>query len=258
MKIFKYGEDSQQYCQLFRPDNKQIVPVLIVIHGGYWKDSHSLDSYATKRIVEYFADKGIAVWNVEYRRMNAFGDNHSAPWPTSLLDVAMAVDYLKTIERSEYLDLENITIVGHSAGGHLATWCASRKNINKESPLYHNDPLKIKHAISISGVVDLRRSEDLGQPEQVTKLLSGNNFQIASRLRDSNPLELLDSKVNYHFLHGTEDEEVSINQLSSIEQNSNILIDRLKGKDHFNFFPGFTSDLRCWNKITDLIQSTLT
>ena len=258
MKIFKYGDDSQQYCQLYRPNNKQIMPVLIVIHGGYWKDSHSLDSYVTKRIVEYFADENIAVWNVEYRRMNAFGDNHSAPWPTSLLDVAMAVDYLRTIEKSECLDLKNITIIGHSAGGHLAAWCASRKNINQESPLYQSDPLKMKSAISISGVLDLRRPEDLGQPEQITKLLSGQNFQTLFRLRDSNPVELLDLEVNYHFIHGSEDEEVSINQLSSIEHNSNILIDRLEGKDHFNFFPGFTSDLRCWNKIIDLIQSTFT
>ena len=151
MNIYKYGVDSQQYGQLIRPQNDAYLPVVIVIHGGYWKDNHSLDTYPTKQIVEYLADKSVAVWNLEYRRMNSMGPNITAPWPTIFSDVAQGIDFLTTFATEHKLDLSNVLIIGHSAGGHLATWAASRGMIDKNSALYKAEYLAIKTVIAIAG-----------------------------------------------------------------------------------------------------------
>jgi acetyl esterase/lipase len=60
--------------------------------------------------------KGIATWNIEYRRLGQAGSG----WPGTYLDVGRGVDYLRTIAEQNHLDLTRVIVVGHSAGLHLA------------------------------------------------------------------------------------------------------------------------------------------
>ncbi|WP_339685253.1 alpha/beta hydrolase [uncultured Pseudoalteromonas sp.] len=260
MKIYKYGSDSQQYGQFFRPNSEVSVPVVIVIHGGYWKDNHSLDTYPTKHIVEYLLGLNVAVWNVEYRRMNSMGPNITAPWPTIFSDVAQGVDFLTTIAEQEKIDLKQVMIIGHSAGGHLATWAASRAMIDKQSELYNNASLAINTVISISGVLELRTAADLGQPLQIEKLLGGQFTRDHCRVKNANPSQLINNKVNYIIIHGDSDEEVSINQAASFVENShssNVLLHVLKGIGHFQMFPSFNKDLQSWQLVQQIITQNL-
>ena len=45
-------------------------------------------------------------------------------YPGTLEDVAAAIDHLAELD--EPLDLGDVTLVGHSAGGHLALWAVGR------------------------------------------------------------------------------------------------------------------------------------
>ena len=257
MNIYKYGVDSQQYGQLIRPQNDAYLPVVIVIHGGYWKDNHSLDTYSTKQIVEYLADKSVAVWNLEYRRMNSIGPNITAPWPTIFSDVAQGIDFLTTLAIQHKLDLTNVIIIGHSAGGHLATWAASRAMIDKNSALYSADNLIIKSVISIAGVLDLRRSSDLGQPLQIVKLLGGKFADEHSRIKNCNPAQLIDNSVKYIIMHGDKDKEVDIKQATRFYNDSNknnVELYILKDVDHFTMFPSFNKNLHSWQLLQHIIR----
>jgi len=259
VNIYKYGDDSQQYGQLIRPKNNHYLPVVIVIHGGYWKDNHSLDTYPTKHIVEYLKGFNIAIWNLEYRRMNSLGANVTAPWPSILNDVGEGVDFLSSLAEQHKLDLSKMTLIGHSAGGHLATWAASRAMINPCSILYKPNYLTIKSVISIAGVLDLRRAEDLGQPEQIIKLLNKNN-NIKTSVANSNPAQLVDANVRYIIVHGDMDKEVNINQaLSFIECAclSKVVLHILKEDDHFTMFPGFAKNQRSWEQLKKIIYTEL-
>lgn len=99
-------------------------PVAVLIHGGCFKAA-----YATLRDLAPMADAlkatGIATWNIEYRWLGEPGGG----WPGTYLDVGRAVDHLRALAGQHPLDLGRVVVVGHSAGGHLATWAAARARV---------------------------------------------------------------------------------------------------------------------------------
>ncbi|WP_162242938.1 alpha/beta hydrolase [Sphingomonas sp. Leaf412] len=120
----RYGTDDLRMGELRLPAGKGPFPVAILIHGGCW--TASFDTYrGTTPLAEALRRRGIAVWNVEYRRVGDPG----AGWPGTFEDVAAAVDHLPKLAKRHPLDLKRVTIVGHSAGAHLALWAASRAKL---------------------------------------------------------------------------------------------------------------------------------
>jgi acetyl esterase/lipase len=89
---FSYGADANQFGDLRLPSGAGPHPVAILIHGGCFKAE-----YATLRDLAPMADrlkaKGIATWNIEYRRLAQTGGG----WPGTYLDVGTAVDSLRSI-----------------------------------------------------------------------------------------------------------------------------------------------------------------
>jgi acetyl esterase/lipase len=151
LKLF-YGSHEDQFGHLYRPADEIDRPVLIVIHGDS-KDDHTPGSYATKVIVEKFKTSGAAIWDLEYRRMNAYGDNTKAPWPAVFEDIGAGIDYLRTIAKTQHLDLDRILVAGPSAGGNFAAWAASRKSTSHSNDLRCEDPLIPTRIVSIAGLL---------------------------------------------------------------------------------------------------------
>lgn len=224
-KTLFYGSDGQQFGHLYKPEPKinfaESMPVVIVIHGGYWKDNHSLDTYATIAIVDYLQGFDVAIWNLEYRRMEAVGENRKAPWPTTFKDVADGIDHLRTIADEENLDLKRILLIGHSAGGHLATWAASRHNIAADSVLYQESPLSIQSVISIAGILNLFAGNDIDQPEQIQRLMDGSIEAKVDRYLACDPSTLYSPDINLTLVHGQQDTCVSIAQAEHYFANAN-------------------------------------
>ena len=55
-------------------------------------------------------------------------------WPTTLDDVAAAMDHLTFLADEHGLDLERVAVAGHSAGGHLAHWLGTRSQLPDDAP----------------------------------------------------------------------------------------------------------------------------
>ena len=261
MKTYNYGSDEAQFAHLYKPDSPiKPMPIVCVIHGGYWKDNHDLNSYATSSIVKYLVTKGIAVWNIEYRRMETLGDNTQAPWPSTLEDVANAIDYLRDVAEQEQLNLSQFSVIGHSAGGHLALWAASRKNISPNSSLFKVNALEVKSVLSIAGVVELRAPEDLDQPVQIEKLMGGKYNELPDRYSASNPAELIPDNVKVRLMHGTNDPTVSVQQALRYKKlaKNKAEVTLLEGADHFSMLPhdGQWNELH-WLSLTSLIDQML-
>lgn len=238
-----YGTDSEQFGDLYLPDNHShqtnLFPVIILIHGGYWKDNHDLNSYATSELIPVLVASGWAVWNIEYRRMDSEGDNVKAPWPSVFVDVASAVDALRLFADEYSLDTLNVSVIGHSAGGCLALWAASRRQIIVASPLYDPRPLKIKNAVSIGGVLCLTHPEDLCQPKQIIRLMGGTTKDWPERYSTCDPAQLYDPSVQTLVIHGEKDQTVNVRQALRYTETApnNIQLEIWSNADHFSMLP---------------------
>jgi acetyl esterase/lipase len=184
-----YGTDVNQFGELRIPSGAGPHPVAILIHGGCWKAEYSnLKDLAP--MADALKAKGIATWNIEYRRLGQAG----AGWPGTYLDVGHAVDQLRTIAVANHLDLGHVVLVGHSAGGHLAMWAAARSRLPKSSPLYVRDPLPIRGVVDLAGVADMEAYlpyERLCQGAVVEQLLGGTPAEVPEHYAQASAIKML-------------------------------------------------------------------
>jgi acetyl esterase/lipase len=207
-----YGVDPAQVGDLTLPLTGESHPVLVLIHGGYWKPG--LDRTTLGPLGESLGRLGYAVWNIDYRTVGTDGGG----WPGTLADVGTAIDHLATLPADKRLDLAHVVTVGHSAGGHLALWAAARGRLD-QPPLDVKPLVRIKGALSLAGVPDLvmaatvpggGNAGDLRQA--VLDLLDGSPDAVPDRYAEASPRELLPLRVPQLLVHGARDDRVPIEQ----------------------------------------------
>jgi len=149
-----YGDEPQQFGDLYLPDESlDAPPIVVLIHGGFWRAMYGLDLMAP--LAHGLARAGLAAWNIEYRRVGRPGGG----WPGTVHDVAHAIDQLAAIAGNHAIDLERVAFVGHSAGGHLALWAAGRSAIPDGTPGANPAVVPVV-AIGQGPVVALRRAAE--------------------------------------------------------------------------------------------------
>jgi acetyl esterase/lipase len=253
-----YGADSLQFGDLRLPEGVGPHPVAIVIHGGCWL-SHMASLEHLSPLSDSLTIEGIATWNVEYNRI---GDPNGG-WPGTFTDLASAVDFLNEISEDNNLDLGNVIVVGHSAGGHLALWVASRHKLTPESKIYSGDPLPIQGVVALAPAVDLERTVgpdyEVCGDSVVTKLLGGLPGQVPKNYDDTSPLRLLPIGVTQRLLVGELDipiiiEHTAVYTDSAQKLNEDIRLDTLVGADHQTIaVPGSIA----WPKVLSAVKSLL-
>jgi acetyl esterase/lipase len=151
-----YGSAPSQFAQLFRPKGDGPFPVVVLVHGGCWTIEYGGISQM-HNVAGALAARGIAVWNVEYRRV----DEEGGGYPGTYLDMNAALDKLAAEAARYQLDTTRIVAMGHSAGGQLVQWIGARGKIAPTSPLFQRQPLAVRQIISLGGLADLRNERDL-------------------------------------------------------------------------------------------------
>jgi acetyl esterase/lipase len=198
-----YGPGKLQFGDLRLPAGQGPHPVVVVIHGGYWRARYDLAHIS--HLCAALTAGGVATWNVEYRRIG----NRSGGWPGTFADVALAVDHLRALAPTYGLDLARVVALGHSAGGHLALWAAGRHNIAAGSPVWSASPLPLRAVVALAGVCDLRRAWELRLSGGVVRqLMAGTPEQAPERYAAASPAELLPLGVRQVLVHGTADTDV--------------------------------------------------
>jgi acetyl esterase/lipase len=197
-----YGPAPSQVAELFLPKNRGPHPIVVLLHGGCFLKQY--EGFAqTSALAADLAGRGYAVWNVEYRKLGEPG----AGYPGTFQDVATAIDGLRAEAPKYDLDLKRVIAVGHSAGGHLALWAASRAKIPVSSPLHTADPLKIGAVISLAGIGDLKGQAGVwAMPcgdDTLSRLLDLPHRR--EPYADTSPAELLPSGVKVVMVHGVFD-----------------------------------------------------
>jgi acetyl esterase/lipase len=254
-----YGDAPSQTGDLSIPQVAGPRPVMVLVHGGYWKlgiDRHSLDE-----IADSLGQAGYAVWNIDYRRIGEGGG-----WPGTFDDVAAAVDKLATLVPERPLDLERVGIMGHSAGGELAFWAAARKNL-KAGARWSNPVVSPIAAVSLAGVVDLAMAatttatgDDAAKiRESVISLLGGTPAQQPERYAAVSAIQRLPLGVPQLLVHGAKDAVVPIEQsrayvAAAADTSDRVRLIELPSADHFDVIkigkPG-------WSEIVNWLRANV-
>ena len=179
-----YGEHPAQHGELDRGGD---AGVAVLLHGGFWRAAYGRD--LMDPLAADLAARGWTTWTLEYRRIGDGGG-----YPQTLDDVAAGIDHVAALD----VDLGRVTVIGHSAGGHLAAWAASR-----EAPRVAPTDVVVQ-----AGVLDLRAAWDLrlsrGVVREFLGELSDERFAAAS------PRERLPLRGRVLLTHGERDADVPV------------------------------------------------
>ena len=194
-----YAAGPEQYAELTLPDPGQrgaaAVPgVVVIIHGGYWRSRYSAE--LGRPLARDLAGRGFTCWNLEYRRAGNGGG-----WPETFNDISQGIDALDAASRDYGLDLSRVTVLGHSAGGQLAVWAASRSRA----------AVPVTGVVSQAGVLNLARALELELSGNAVRNFLGSAPEVdPERYRSADPMLLLPLRVPVVALHGDNDSHVPL------------------------------------------------
>lgn len=188
-----YGADPNQFVDVRIAAGKMPHPVVFFIHGGYWRAKYNL-TYAG-HLCHALKNAGIATWNVEYRRVG----NPGGGWPGTFEDIRSAYRGLLETQAKNTLpplDLKRLCVAGHSAGGQLALSLAAHEKA-------------IRSALSLAGVLDLRRAWELHlSNDAVAAFLGGSPTEVPEHYREASPAEQHIPQAIQKVIHGSADDSV--------------------------------------------------
>lgn len=229
----RYGPGPEQFGDLRLPAGAGPHPIAVVIHGGWWRAMHDLGNAA--HLAEALRSDGFASWNVEYRRVG----NEGGGYPGTLEDVVSAAAALESLAAAYPLDLSRIVVVGHSAGGQLATWLAA-KDARRELDRFGRSP-RVHGVVSVAGALDLKQCSQRGIGSRgvpVHDFLGGTWAEIPDLYALTSPVELVPIGVPTVVVHGTADENVPYDLAETYVERArragdNARLVRIDGADHF-------------------------
>jgi acetyl esterase/lipase len=198
-----YDENPLTYGDIRLPadagDGDGKYPLVVLLHGGAWESSYTLEYMG--QLAESLTNAGVATWNLEYRRLN----NPGGGYPGTFLDVANGIDHVVQLAEDYPIDLDRVVLMGHSSGGHLATWAAGRKSIPKDSEFYTENPLRVSGVIDLAGVLDLEYAYQAGRDDIMHILDAADDKELSAKAPTASSINLLPMGVPQTLIIGSED-----------------------------------------------------
>jgi acetyl esterase/lipase len=204
--VHRYGPHPDQFLELTLPTGGPTpAAVAVVLHGGFWRAAFGVE--LARPLAADLAAAGWAAVAVEYRRVGAGGG-----WPTTLEDVAAALDTLPDLPVAGRLDLSAVTVIGHSAGGHLAAWTAGRARL-PAGAAGASPRVRVGTAVLQAGVLDLADADRAGLGGgAVRAFLGGTDDDLPRRMASADPVRLLPTGARVLCVHGARDDVVPVRQ----------------------------------------------
>lgn len=242
-----YGSDPNLFIDLRLPkDIGESHPLLINIHGGFWRAKYNLDHAG--HLCAALTAKGLVTANLEYRRVG----NEGGAWPGTFSDIRSAYQFLVQTAPKHNIDANGVVVMGHSAGGQLALCLAARES-------------HVRAVISLAGVLDLERAYALHlSHDAVVEFLHGTPAEVADHYREADPMQLSIVKTPQWLIHGTADLDVpaafSRDYVASKQQRTgmskeDVHLLEIAAADHFDLIDPRSS---AWAQVEKTVLEALT
>jgi acetyl esterase/lipase len=229
-ETLRYGDDPSQELDLRRPAGEGPHPVVVVLHGGFWRAPYTRRN--TSALSAALTNAGWATANVEYRRLGP------GAYRPLLDDVLAARRHLDGIH-----GLGRMVALGHSAGGHLALWLAAAGGATG--------------AVALGSVSDLEAaaSEHLGN-DAAQELLGGEPSEVAAAYDEADPARRLPLGVPHVLVHGAADDRVPIEHARRYAKRAGdeCRLVELEGVDHFDVIDPRTA---AWPAVRAAVEAVL-
>jgi acetyl esterase/lipase len=241
-----YGADPNQFLDLRLPsstskEKRGPFPVLINIHGGFWRAKYNLDHAG--HLCAALAAKGVATANLEYRRVG----NDGGAWPGTFGDIRSAYSFLGQNSYKHNLDPQKIIVMGHSAGGQLALCLAAHET-------------GVTRVISLAGVVNLQRAYQLHlSNDAVVEFMHGTPSEVPDHYHEADPMQLSIPQARVWLVHGSVDDTVPVDfsrdyvaakQKRSGKEKEDVHLIEIAGASHLDVIDPHSA---AWKQIEDLV-----
>jgi acetyl esterase/lipase len=216
VETLRYGGDPSQVIDLRLPERRDLAPVALVLHGGFWRAPFT--RHSTNAVCAALTAAGWATANVEYRRLGP------GAYAAMLADVAAARGHLDGVDAP--LDVTRVTAIGHSAGGHLALWLAASGGA--------------RSVVALAGVCDLADAARARLGDGATQeFLGGEPDEVPAAYAEADPAARLPLGVPQILVHGARDDRVPIDHAKRYAARARAAGDdcallTLAGADHFD------------------------
>jgi acetyl esterase/lipase len=254
-----YGSDPNQFFDLRLPKDelakndrtknerrfKSGYPLVISIHGGYWRAEYNLEH--TGHLCAALTSQDLATANLEYRRVG----NEGGAWPNTFADIRSAYNFLLQHASEHNLDPQKFLIIGHSAGSQLALCLAG------------HEP-GVTRVVSLAGVVDLQRAYQLHlSNDAVVEFLRGTPVQVPDHYREADPMQLAIPRARQWLVHGSADDivppgfsrdYVTAKQKRAGKEKEDVHLLDITAADHFDLIDPRT---RAWKQVEQAVLGLL-
>ena len=219
MPNLKYAEvdGNELFLDLYLPEiniPSDGAPLIIYIHGGAWR-AGSRSSVPVRKLVDF----GYAIASVDYRLTPV------APFPANIHDLKASVRYLRSRAGDLGFNAGKITVIGSSAGGHLAALLGITSNDKILEGTVGGKSLQdydssIQGIVSFYGASNLETILSQSTPhglsvrEPALKLLLGGLPDAKPELaRLASPVAHIDANdPPLLLIHGDQDPQMPVNQ----------------------------------------------
>ena len=228
---FSYGEDKQLNVACYPGKTNK---VLVWIHGGGWIFSGKRETRWIRRLGRYFkVNEDVNIFSIGYR----YGRNTA---PQAADDVLCAYQAIAREIEVRGLSKDDVTIMGLSAGGHLALLAGFKNSGDFSFPCKAS--IKPKAIINFFGIVDIEDNFNFLKENRpwlnYINIWVPPNKTIKEISTKYSPIQYLHQDIpKLVTVHGTDDSLVPYRQALMLEEalpEKNILI-TVDGGEHWRF-----------------------
>ncbi|MCB9308568.1 MAG: pectate lyase [Lewinellaceae bacterium] len=140
-KEVMFGSEGLRMDITAKNDGSSKIPI-VIIHGGGWRSG---DKAMMRQMANALAQRGYICFTPNYRLST------EALYPAPIQDIRESLSFIYKNSNEYPMDLNKLTILGHSAGGQLAALIANTQDKTK----FHGEKIGNKNLPQIKLLIDL-------------------------------------------------------------------------------------------------------